>query len=173
MFIVSSKIVKGIIEGRIDYNGLPYDKENEIVKGYKFEEQAKVNLSLCVKYNPVCLTTGKPCGKDDCVLFTHKSGKVLKGWACKEYQIDFPRAPFDQRYHVTFIGNDKIDAKETNKHLLDLKKEERKSFVSVVRGFMKISRLCPTMTGTEVEIILKCVHVEVISLCLWASLLIN
>ncbi len=120
MFVLSRKMVKEVIKGQKNYNDLPYDKENEVVKGYRFRDQARVNLALANKYVPMCRALDEPCQKETCLLFVNKGGDIQNGWVCREYQLDFPQAVFDSRFHVGFIGVDKVDPEVTKEHLGEL-----------------------------------------------------
>ena len=116
MFSLSSDIVKKIILKEVDYNSLPYNEDNEVSKGFYFEDQARVNLNLQGNHTPICMALETECKKSDCDFYANKSGKIKNGWVCREYQVDFPEAPFDSRYHIPFIGNEEIDKDETIKN---------------------------------------------------------
>jgi hypothetical protein len=113
MFVLSNETVRKMLDGELDYDEVPFDRENERTKGRKFEDQARVNLALSPRHVPICIATGNPCEKDDCELFDHKSGRLPDGWVCKEYKIDYPDVAFDSRYHVSHIGEDKLDIPAT------------------------------------------------------------
>ena len=120
MFTLPNDVVKKIIQDELDYDGaitLPITEEvknNEIVKGHKFEDQAKRNLSLEQNYTPICSVLEEKCKKQDCVLFHEGNiGKIGEAWVCREYKVDFPEAPFDSRYHVPRVGVSDIDFDKT------------------------------------------------------------
>jgi hypothetical protein len=116
MFRLSSDTVKKIILKEIDYNSLPYDGDNEVNKGFHFEDQARVNLNLQGNHTPICMALETECKKSSCDFYANKSGKIKNGWICREYQVDFPSALFDSRHHTPFIGDDEIDKGETIKN---------------------------------------------------------
>lgn len=120
MFILPGSLVKQIITGEVDYDNLPYNLKNERLKGYRFEDQARKNLLLADYCQPVCRALSTSCKKGECPLFANKSGNIPDGWVCREYQLDFPTAPFDLRYHVALIGVGDVDIQETKKHLEEL-----------------------------------------------------
>ena len=99
---------------------IPFDEDNEIAKGYHFEDQARVNLELERNYSDVCSASEQECKRNSCILFARKSGKILNGWVCREYAVDFPKAPFDSRYHVSRVGTDKPDIAKSIKNMEEL-----------------------------------------------------
>lgn len=121
MFVLSKEMVKEVLEGKLNYNDIPCDQENEISKGYHFKDQARVNLALSKTCVAMCLALEKKCKMEACRLFARKSGNIPNGWVCREFQIDFPEATFDARFHVPFIGVDKLDREETKKRFEELK----------------------------------------------------
>lgn len=123
MFVLPQKMVKEVIAGLVDYDSLPCDRENEKAKGFMFEDQARVNLRLRQNHIPVCRALEKECKKETCPLFARKSGKIPDGWVCREFQIDFPEAPFDARCHVSMVGVDRIDWEATIENLEGLRRE--------------------------------------------------
>ncbi len=125
MFVRSKETVRDILEGVLDYGKLPYNGQNEKFKGYMFEVQAGVNERLS-RYRSNCLALGEECRKEKCLLYKNKIGKNRKGWVCREFQVDYPSAPFNSRFHVIFIGNEKIDKEKTMGHLEYLKKQGAK-----------------------------------------------
>lgn len=134
MFVLPDKVVKKIINKKIDYNSTfgineitETIQKNEITKGYRFEDQARVNLTLEKNYAPMCSVLESECLKENCVLF-HKGniGKIGKAWVCREYKVDFLDAPFDSRYHVYIVGVDSIDVEKTLKNLKKLREKGAK-----------------------------------------------
>ena len=117
MFVLPNNLVKKIIKGDESYDSVFSEGEitetierNEVTKGYKFEDQAKVNLALEKNYSVMCSVLESECLKENCTLFKGDgAGKLKKGWVCREYKIDFPEAPFDSRYHVSHIGVGSVD----------------------------------------------------------------
>jgi hypothetical protein len=124
IFILPNNAVKEIIEGKTDYNNLPFNEKNEKDKGYKFEDQANINLCLEKNHSAICSALEKECLRAKCSLFNEgKIGNLEYGWVCREYNVDFPNAPFDSRFHVALIGADKIDYQKSAQNLEDLKKK--------------------------------------------------
>lgn len=125
MFVLPDETVRKIISGEESYDYLFRGAEiteivrtNEIAKGYKFEDQARVNSSLGRNYNPMCTSLEAECLKNQCALFKEGSaGKIKDAWVCREYKIDFPDADFDSRYHVAHIGTSSIDVDATLKNI--------------------------------------------------------
>jgi len=121
MFVLSEEVVKKILERKLDYNEIPYNKVNEVSKGLRFEDQAKVNLKLSKTHVAMCLASGEKCMMEGCRLFVRKSGKILGGWVCREFKVDFPEAVFNERFHIALIGDDRVDRDATKKRLKELK----------------------------------------------------
>jgi hypothetical protein len=141
MFVLPNDIARKVILGELDYNKLPYDADNEGRKGWRLQDQARVNVSLEGFHKPICSALEEKCKKQECLLYLdvptqdetcqlralgielqsefNYFGYVKGGWACKEFQVDFPTAHFDLRYHVSYVGIDKIDRKESFKRLED------------------------------------------------------
>lgn len=129
MFKLLSDIVAKMLNGKVDYNDVPFDKDNEVVKGYCFKDQARVNLKLEKKYKAICSAVKKGCIKDSCILYhSGKWGKIENGWVCREYQVDFPEASFDERDHLYLVGTNKIDFSASKKNLQELIEEGAKYF---------------------------------------------
>lgn len=123
MFVLPKDIARRVILGELDYNKLPYDKDNEVAKGFYFEDQAKVNLELEKKHKAICTALEEACKREKCRLYTNKSGKIPNGWTCAEYKVDFPDAPFDSRHHITLIGNKEVELGPTIKNLDELARQ--------------------------------------------------
>ena len=123
MFVMSKETVKKILSGEINHDDGQYDMDNEYIKGLHFEDQARINLKLEKKHEAVCSALEKACRRENCNLYKTGAGKLEDGWACREYKVDFPSAPFDSRFHVPLIGNDKVDVKDTIDNFLDLKEQ--------------------------------------------------
>src|SRR4030042_1643586 len=128
MFILPDETVRKIILGEESYDSLFGDteitetvKDDEIAKGYKFQDQAGVNLFLGRKHKPVCSALEAECLRNKCPLFKEGSaGKIESAEVCKEYKIDFPDVPFDSRYHVAHIGTKSVDVDATLKNIRKL-----------------------------------------------------
>lgn len=134
MFVLPDKVVKKIIDREIDYNSTfginkitKTIRKNEIIKGYRFEYQARVNLALEKNYTPTCSVLESKCLKENCVLF-HKGdiGRIGEAWVCREYKVDFPNAPFDSRFNVYIVGIGSVDVEKTLKNLEKLKEKGAK-----------------------------------------------
>ncbi len=128
MFVLPDNIVRKIINREINYNSIanPKNKKvvnNEIMKGYLFEDQAKVNLSLEEGFTPICKALEEKCRKEKCILYDEGEFGKIKGWVCREYKVDFPDADFDLRYQVVMIGINSVNKKETIKNLKKLEKQ--------------------------------------------------
>ena len=123
MFVISKETVRNILSGELDYDKRPYDEDNEVNKGWHFEDQARVNLALEKNHEAVCSALEKACSRESCALYKLGTGKMKDGWACREYKIDFPSAPFDSRFHVALIGNEKVNAKDTIDNLMELERQ--------------------------------------------------
>jgi hypothetical protein len=123
MFVTPKDIIRKVIMGELDYEKLPYDKENELAKGWHLEDQARVNLALEKSHDAICASLEEICRRETCMHYKKGTGKSDDGWACSEYKVDFPSADFDRRYHVTMIGNDKVDCDLTITNLKELKEE--------------------------------------------------
>ena len=129
MFVLPNEAVREVISGKLNYDDISNPKiervrGNEIAKGYKFQDQAKVNLKLEKDYTPTCSVLEQNCKKEECVLFKDGNiGELEKAWVCREYKIDFLEAPFDLRYHVSHIGINEIDILETLDNLKNLKEQ--------------------------------------------------
>lgn len=86
----SDKIVKEVIEGKIDYNNLPYDEENEVRKGYYFKELAEfIKRNEGMGKGAMCHATKKECLRENCRLYAFPKDGAAKGWVCREYKIYF------------------------------------------------------------------------------------
>ena len=121
MFVLPKDITKKVILGKLDYNKLPYNEENEVLKGFFLEDQAKVNLELGRQgHKPVCTALDEICMKEGCRLYSIMGGKIKNSWSCKEYKADYPDTKFDSRHHITFIGNESIDLEKTVKNIEEL-----------------------------------------------------
>jgi len=135
MFVLPDNIVRKIINKEEPYDSIFGQSEitdtirnNESSKGYRFEDQARVNLSLEKNYKPICSVLEDSCLRTKCPLFKKgDTGKLKEGWVCREYKIDFPDAPFNLRYHVSRIGINSIDVDETLKHIEKLGKNGGKN----------------------------------------------
>jgi len=118
-------VVRRIIKG--DTKNLPFDEDNEVTKGYHFEDQARVNARLEKHYTPICSVLEKECMKEKCRIYKKgQMGQFERGWVCKEYCVDFPKASFDSRYHVYLIGEDKIDFNASIEKAKEMKKQGAK-----------------------------------------------
>ena len=110
MFTLPREVVAGIISGEVDYNLISGDSGNEGMKGFLFEDQARVNAMLERNHIPQCAVSEKDCLKNDCTLYKDgQIGKLDFGWVCREYKVNFPDASFDSRRVRWRVGTDKID----------------------------------------------------------------
>lgn len=122
MFVLSKEAVRKMLSGEMSWDR-PYDMDNEFYKGLYFEDQTRVNLALEKHHKAACSALEKACAKESCNLYQLGTGKLKDGWACKEYQVDFPTAPFDSRFHVVLIGDDKMNVEDTIDNLVELKQK--------------------------------------------------
>jgi hypothetical protein len=106
----------------------PINDNNEVAKGFHFEDQARVNTKFEGRYPLKCMALDEICTKEGCVHFTRNTGKLEDGWACREYAVDFPDAPFDSRHHVTIVGLDKPDFDATMENVRALTSQGAKDF---------------------------------------------
>ncbi|HRY36261.1 MAG TPA: hypothetical protein P5230_00060 [Candidatus Magasanikbacteria bacterium] len=123
MFVAPASEILKVLKGKQGYEDIPYSRDNELLKGHKAKDQAIVNSKLeSAGHSPICLATGEKCRKNCCPLYTSElRGDLKEGWICREYQVDFPTADFDSRYHVLLVGTNRIDKQESRKNLLRLK----------------------------------------------------
>jgi len=126
MFVLPTETVKGIVEGRLNYEKiLPYNEENESEKTARMEDQAKTNLALAEAHRPICRASGKSC-KKNCPLFINKHLRTENGWVCKEFKVYFPNAPFDSGLHFAYVGISIENPEETRKNLKKLERHGAK-----------------------------------------------
>ena len=121
MFILPKEKVREIVLGKINYDDLPCDQDNELSKGFRLEDQARINIKLAERYLPVCVATEEACKKKQCPLFTDKTGKIKGGWACREFWLNFPKASFDAKLNFGLVGIDKIDEDASKERFKELK----------------------------------------------------
>ena len=77
MFILPKDIVLKIITGERNYDSISGNRKNEISKGYCFEDQAEVNLSLSKNFRGVCSALEDECKKEQCPLYRKDNpGKI-------------------------------------------------------------------------------------------------
>ena len=130
MFTLPKGVVLKIISGGIDCDSVPWNGDNEVSKGYKFEDQARVNLRLEKNYVAKCSVLEGDCKKEGCVLFVSgQMGKIDDGWVCREFKVDFPDAPFDARGLRWRVGTDKIDLAKSLKEIERLRRRGGIMFV--------------------------------------------
>lgn len=127
MFKLPKAIVEGVVNGKIDYDDVPFDDRNELSKGGNFEDQARINFALEKSQPAMCSALEDACMKNACELYEEDEfGKIEHGWVCREYQADFPEAPFDLRLHLAFVGLDKVDIADSIENLQELKEKGAK-----------------------------------------------
>lgn len=145
MFVAPKDEILRVLKGKADYEAIPYKRDNELLKGNKAKDQALVNLKLeAAGHVPMCLVTGEKCKKNCCPLYsTELRGNLKEGWICREFQVDFPSAEFDSRYHVLLVGTNKIDKAASRENLKRLK-EAGANFVCIKcrRVFAKEPEFC-------------------------------
>ena len=89
--------VKKVISGKVDYNMLPFDDENEMYKGWAMKDQAEI-----VKANEgkelLCEALAmKPCKKEECPIYMAPGSKDSEGNIltdvplCHEFKIAFKK----------------------------------------------------------------------------------
>jgi len=86
---LDDETVRKVIDGQVNYDDMPIDdRENEILKGYFFKDQA----AFVAEYgdeNPLCCVTESACLKEKCQLYaTRLQPKPI----CREYKMYFKGA---------------------------------------------------------------------------------
>ena len=144
LFVVPKEEILLVLKGKADYEAILYNRANELLKGNKAKDQALVNLKLeAAGHIPVCLVTGEKCKKNCCPLYSTELRNLKEGWICREFQVDFPSAEFDSRYHVLLVGTDRINKTASRENLKRLK-EAGANFVCMKcrRVFAKEPEIC-------------------------------
>jgi len=83
----SNQNVKNVISGKVDYNTLPIDEENEIYKGFCFTEQQDIILRNWGKYSLCEALDMNPCLEERCKLYNSELGPPV----CREFKIAFKK----------------------------------------------------------------------------------
>ena len=77
--------VAKVISGKVDYDGLPADTENEIYKSWAFPKQQEIIAQNDIG-KALCEAQGMdPCKKEQCVLYDSTNGTPY----CREFKIAF------------------------------------------------------------------------------------
>lgn len=94
---LSHSDVRKVISGESNYDELPLDADNEIYKGFAFEDQAAIIMANQDK-EPLCEALEmKPCKKEACPLYVAVGAKDSDGDTisnaplCREFKIAFKR----------------------------------------------------------------------------------
>jgi len=128
MFKLPRNVAKDVLTGKIDPRDLPYFVPNQQVKYILSDEQARVNSALEKEHWPYCTALEKDCTKKGCLFYSAKNTGPEESWACMEYLVDFPSAPFDERFHVVFVGTDSEDVPRTIDNIKYLTSQGAKYF---------------------------------------------
>ena len=83
--------IKGVIEGDIDYDSLPYDAQNEVEKGTFFQEQAEFVAKHAGKTILCEALAAQPCLLEQCPLYVPAYLKRHGQPICREWNFTFAK----------------------------------------------------------------------------------